>query len=100
MEEAIIYKWTTYVLPIITSVVSWFLGRRARNNSTLQQMQSSIDLLVQKNAELYQKVIDQNAQLVDLRRENYELKARVTHTNETIVALKSEIETLRKKLKR
>ncbi|MGM9745839.1 MAG: hypothetical protein ACI30H_02625 [Paludibacteraceae bacterium] len=99
MEEAIIYKWTTYVLPVITSVVSWFLGRRARNNSTLQQMQSSIDLLVQKNAELYQKVIDQNAQLVDLRRENYELKARVTHTNETIVALKSEIETLRKKLK-
>lgn len=97
--EATIYKWITFTLPVIASVVSWFLGRRARNNSTLQQMQSSIDLLVQKNAELYQKVIDQNAQLVDLRRENYELKARVTHTNETIVALKSEIETLRKKLK-
>ncbi len=100
MEEAIIYKWAAFTLPVITSVVSWFVSRRVRNNSTLQQMQTSIDLLVQKNAELYQKVIDQNAQLVDLKRENYELKARVTHTNETIVALKSEIETLRKKLKR
>lgn len=97
--EATIYKWLTFTLPVITSAVSWFLGRHQRAAGTLQQMQSSIDLLVQKNAELYQKVIDQNAQLVDLRRENYELKARVTHTNETIVALKSEIETLRKKLK-
>lgn len=42
----------------ICSVISWVVARRARNNDMLQQMQATIDLLVKKNAELYQEVVN------------------------------------------
>ena len=90
--EPTIYKWLTFTLPVITSVVSWILGRRPRNNNTLQELQSSIDMLVLKNSELYQRVIEQNGRIVELQRENYILKQRVEQNNLTISALKAEIQ--------
>lgn len=41
----------------ISSVVAWVVARRARNNDMLQKMQSTIDLLVEKNKELYEEVV-------------------------------------------
>ncbi len=96
--EAIIYKWLTFTLPVVTSIVSWLLGRRQRNNTTLRQMQESIDMLVLKNSELYQRVIEQNARIVELQRENYTLRQRVEQNNMTINALRAEIEGLRNQL--
>ena len=90
--EPTIYKWLTFTLPVITSVVSWILGRRQRNNNTLQELQNSIDMLVLKNSELYQRVIEQNGRIVELQRENYILKQRVEQNNLTISALKAEIQ--------
>lgn len=90
--ESPIYKWLTFTLPVITSVVSWILGRRQRNNNTLQELQNSIDMLVLKNSELYQRVIEQNGRIVELQRENYILKQRVEQNNLTINALKAEIQ--------
>jgi hypothetical protein len=41
----------------LTSVVAWVVARRARNNDMLTKMQQTIDLLVEKNRELYEEVI-------------------------------------------
>lgn len=41
----------------LSSVVAWVVARRARNNDMLTKMQQTIDLLVEKNKELYEEVI-------------------------------------------
>lgn len=41
----------------LTSVIAWVVARRARNNDMLTKMQQTIDLLVEKNRELYEEVI-------------------------------------------
>lgn len=41
----------------LTSVVAWVVARRARNNDMLTKMQQTIDLLVEKNRELYEEVV-------------------------------------------
>ena len=41
----------------LTSVIAWVVARRARNNDMLTKMQATIDLLVEKNKELYEEVI-------------------------------------------
>lgn len=41
----------------ISSIVAWVVARRARNNDMLTKMQETIDLLVQKNKELYEEVV-------------------------------------------
>lgn len=41
----------------ISSIVAWVVARRARNNDMLQKMQQTIDMLVEKNRELYEEVV-------------------------------------------
>lgn len=41
----------------LTSVIAWVVARRARNNDMLTKMQQTIDLLVEKNRELYEEVV-------------------------------------------
>lgn len=41
----------------LTSIIAWVVARRARNNDMLTKMQQTIDLLVEKNRELYEEVI-------------------------------------------
>lgn len=41
----------------ISSIVAWVVARRARNNDMLVKMQQTIDLLVEKNKELYEEVV-------------------------------------------
>lgn len=88
------YAWISLFLVPITGIVSWFVSRKVRNNSTLQQLQSTIDMLVQKNGELY-------AQLVAVRNENAELKqgqdklsAQLTAVQQENADLKRQIEAL------
>ena len=41
----------------LSSIVAWVVARRARNNDMLTKMQQTIDLLVEKNRELYEEVV-------------------------------------------
>lgn len=69
--------WVTiigYMLTPIAGVVSWFAARRVRNNSTLRELQGTIDMLVEKNKELYHTITELNAEVMSLRAENAELK--------------------------
>ncbi len=95
--ETIIYKWLTFTLPFISGIVSWFASRRVRNNNTLQQLQESIDLLAKKNNELYQIIVQQNTQIVKLKKENEELKLQVAENSKVINELKDQLSKKTKK---
>ena len=74
----------------LTGIVSWLAARRVRNSNTLQKMQETIDLLVERNNQLYRQLADVNHQLVQVRRENAELKTIITAKKTTKTARKNE----------
>lgn len=49
----------------ISSIVAWVVARRARNNDMLQKMQQTIDMLVEKNKELYEEVVSLRDKLAE-----------------------------------
>ena len=91
MESATIYQWLTFILPPLTGIITWFTSRYTRHATTLEAMQQSIDMLVMKNKELYERITQQNqqieelnAKLTEVRRENAELitgQARISKEN-------------------
>ena len=54
------------LLTPLSSIVAWIVARRARNNDMLQKMQSTIDMLVAKNQELYNEVVLLRAKVAEL----------------------------------
>lgn len=83
------YEWITTFLVPITGIVSWIAGSRLRRNDTLKAMQTTVDLLVQKNRELYEE-------LLRLRQENDMLRDQGIKRDNEIETLKNEIERLKK----
>ena len=83
------YEWITTFLVPVTGIVSWLAGARMRKNSTINAMQTTIDMLVEQNADLYKKIID-------LRQENTDLRVSINAGNIEIERLKTEIERLKK----
>jgi len=77
--------WITvlgYIITPITGVISYFAGARKRNNDAISEMQATINMLVEKNAELYKEVMT-------LRRENAELKQEIAVLNEKLKNVKT-----------
>ena len=83
------YEIVTTALVPVSSVVSWIAGTRMRRNSTIKAMQTTIDLLAEKNKELY-------AENVDLRREVSELRADAAKRDLRLTELELQIEKLNK----
>ena len=83
------YEWITTFLVPVTGIVSWLAGARMRKNSTINAMQTTIDILVEQNADLYKKILD-------LRQENTDLRVSINAGNIEIERLKAEIEKLKK----
>ena len=67
MESTTIYQWLTFILPPLTGIITWFTSRYTRHATTLEAMQQSIDLIMQKNKDLYEE-------LALVRQENADLK--------------------------
>lgn len=96
------YGWVTLFLTPVTAVISWFAGRRMRNNDAIQKMQETINLLASKNSELYAKIEEQNKrisqqtekiaeltqELTLVRKENAELKDGQTRISKENAELK------------
>ena len=74
MESETLHIIGTYFIPIITAITGWFAGTRKRKNSFLQDLQKSINLLSAENHRLLIELTDVNKQLVNLKKENEELK--------------------------
>ncbi len=61
-----LYQWTTLLLPVLSAIVAWFLGRRQRTHDNLEMLQSTIDKLFAGNTGLY-------SQIMKLRQDNASL---------------------------
>ena len=83
------YEWiTTFLLPV-TNIVSWIAGSRMRRNDTVKALQTTIDMLVQKNNELYNEIMR-------LREENDNLRDDAVKRDNRINELELQIEKLYK----
>jgi len=81
----------TVALPVVAGAIGWLAGRRKQRNDFLSELQSSVDLLSEKNKIFVEEV-------VHLREENINLRCEVAELREGNRALRSEIETLNKNL--
>jgi len=75
-------------LPVVTGAIGWLAGRRKQKNDFLAEIQSSIDLLSEKNKLFV-------VEMVQLREENLKLCGEVAMLREENRALRSEIEGLK-----
>jgi len=69
------------VAPFLGGVAGWLVGRRKQKNDFLAELQSTIDLLVAKNKELY-------AEVVALRGENSQLRSEVDDLRQKLEGVK------------
>lgn len=90
-----------YCLTPVAGVASYFAGKQTRKNDFLQQLQNSVNMLVQKNGELLNELITvkgQNAELQvgmnKLSLENKELKEGFVRLNEENGVLSKQVEYL------
>lgn len=83
------YEWITTFLVPVTGIVSWIGGSRMRRNDTIKALQTTVDMLVQKNTELYDEIMR-------LRQENDTLRDQGIKRDNEIESLKAEIERLKK----
>lgn len=83
------YEWITTFLVPITGVVSWLAGARMRRNESIKALQTTIDMLVQKNQELYDEILR-------LRKENDVLRDDAIKRDNRISELELQIEKLNK----
>ena len=83
------YEWIVTFLNPVCALIGWFAGRRIRRNETIKALQTTIDLLVQKNKELYDEIMR-------LREENDALRDDAVKRDNRINELELQIEKLYK----
>ena len=94
----IIERIVDWARPVITGIAGWWTGRRKQKNDFLSDLQSSIDLLSARNAELIKQVTELNATVIGLKAENSTLKAEIKAVREENQQMSDEITRLREKL--
>lgn len=94
-----------YCLTPVAGVASYFAGKKQRKNDFLNQLQSSVDMLTKKNAELLDELIkvrEQNADLMNgqktLSLENKALKEGFKKLTEENKSLSDRVQTLTSQL--
>lgn len=83
------YEWITTFLGPVCGLIGWLAGRRIRRNETIKALQTTIDMLVQKNQELYDEIMR-------LRKENDELRDQGIKRDNEINDLRLQIERLKR----
>ena len=83
------YEWITTLLLPVSNIVTWLASTRVRRNETIKSMQTTIDMLVEKNSQLYDDI-------ARLRQENDMLRDQGIKRDNEIAELKIELERLKK----
>ena len=82
-----------YVLPsLFTGAGGWFVGRvskRKQRNDVLQEMQNSIDLLLTRNKDLLNELINLRSEVAQLKGENAALRVEVEELNKKLENVKT-----------
>ena len=79
------------LIPAAAGAIGWLAGRRKQKNDFLAELQSSVNMLSEKNKQ-------QMEELIQLREENLMIRSELAKLREENRALRSEIETLNKNL--
>lgn len=91
-----------YILPsLLSGVGGWFVGKntkRKQKNDILQEMQASIDLLLDRNKTAMNELINLRGEVAQLKGENTELRVDVVKMTKENAALRVEVEELNHKL--
>jgi regulator of replication initiation timing len=69
------------ITPVLTLVGGWLFGRRKQKNDFLSDLQSSIDLLAEKNRVQMEEILKLRDEIVALRKENTMLRKEVEELN-------------------
>jgi polyhydroxyalkanoate synthesis regulator phasin len=77
------------LIPVVTGAIGWLAGRRKQKNDFLSELQSSIDLLSEKNRRQMEEVLQ-------LREENLMIRGEIAKLREENRTLRSEIKALNK----
>lgn len=91
-----IYHILELLLVPITSVVTWLATRNKRRNDAIVELQSTVDMLVQKNGTIYQELIDTRRELSEARTEIDTLKS----NQEKLLSENSELKKLIDQIKK
>ena len=81
-----------YIIAPVSSIITWFVGRKKPRNDFLREMQASIDLLATRNGNLIKEV-------TELRGENMRLRLDVQRLAAENAKMSKEIEGLNSRLK-
>lgn len=87
-----------YVFSALTGIAGWMVGRRKQQNDFISDLQSSINMLAQKNADLLIEIISLREQNAELLSNQAEMKKEMAALRKENAGLKSEIEELNAKL--
>ena len=98
MDTQTLSTLISYAAPAVTAAAGWLAGRRKRQGDALKNMQESIDMLTGNNKKLLDDLAKVNDEVLELRRENTELKLSVDQLCRENVQLKTEVQDLRKQL--
>ncbi len=98
--DSIISQLLLYALPagFLGSVISWIVSRRDRNNSFIQKLQGSIDLLSEKYTKALNDYVTLQEENAALRTEKTDWIASQKRFEKKIDLLTKKIETLEKRI--
>ena len=99
METSLILTLSGYAFSILTGVASWFAGIRSRRNSVYKEMLGTIEALSKQNSELLGTIAKLQDEVVELRKENAELKLGQQSMTQKIDILQAENSELRELVK-
>lgn len=83
-----------YIFSALTGIAGWLVGRRKQQNDFITDLQSSINLLAEKNRELLDEVIRLRQQNAELLSNQDEMKKEMATLRKENAGLKKEVEEL------
>ena len=89
--------WQT-VVPVVGTVLGWWLGRHKQKHDFLTQLQASVDLLSEKNRELLQQLVQARYDVARLEESNARLLQRLNRLEEELPPKKNYLPNPKQKL--
>jgi len=77
------------LIPCVTGIAGWFVGRKKQRNDFLKELQESVDLLAQKNKLQMEEILKLRDEVVILRSENAGLLKKVEDLNSKLQDVKT-----------
>ncbi len=89
-----LYQWTTLLLPVVSAIVAWFLGRHQRTHDSLEMLRATINKLLSENTSLYSQIIQLRQENASLSNDILGLRADNSQLSKTIAELQTKLEQI------